>query len=144
MTDLQKLLERPANILIILVAGYLACRLAYTGKDSEHRPADMLFITLVFGLIAQLGLMAVNLPLWLAGGMAIGAALAVAALWRGWGEKAAFKLLRKTRISTSNSAPTALQAVLLNDERMNVSQAHVRRKDGVQFMCEDASDFNDV
>lgn len=34
--------------------------------------------------------------------------------------------------------------MLQNDERMNVSQAHVRRKDGVQFMCEDASDFNDT
>ncbi len=37
----------------MLVAGYLGYRLAWTGKDETHRAVDVVFLSLVFGLIAR-------------------------------------------------------------------------------------------
>jgi len=141
MTDAQILLNLPSDTLTVLVAGYLGYRLAYTGKDASHSAVDVVFLSLVFTLAAQGGLLLGN-PARPGIGIAAAlvAALTVAALWRKWGEAAAFRLLRWAAISHSDRTLTAWDRIR-TDATLRPSQLIVRRRDGRRLMCERLADF---
>lgn len=141
MTDAQILLALPPDTLTILVLGYLGYRIAYTGKDASHSTVDVVFLSLAFALVAKGGLLLGDLARPGIGiAAALVAALAVAALWRKWGEATAIRLLRWTAISNSDRSRTAWERIR-TDASLRPSQLIVRRRDGRLLMCERLADF---
>ena len=127
----------------MLAGGYLGYRLAYTGKDRNHKTADTVFLSLVFGLVAKIvygWLDGFRYPSWVTVALALMSALAVSAVWRKWGQRSVFKIFRKTRISSHDSLQTAWDSILA-DDGMKASQIVVRRKDGITVMCNDLHAF---
>lgn len=144
MTEATALLDLPAETLVVLVSGYLAYRLAYLGRDSGHRPTDVVFIVLAFGLVAK-AVVALSLidAVYAQAGAGATSAMVVAGLWRWRGMEWWFRLLRRTGISMADSHPTALQSVVRR-ESIRVHQVVVQRRNGTDLMCNDASLFEDA
>jgi hypothetical protein len=157
MEALEKLLQLPYQTLAILVAGYLAYRLAYTGRDSTHRTLDTAAIALVFAFIAQAAsalflLMYVArypvksemaLPLWAGYGVSVGgiiAALVTAAIWRRISVNSMPAILRGAGISSADRNVAAWETVI-NREDSGPSQITVVKKDGTTLQCERLDDF---
>jgi len=144
--NINSLLALPLETLAMLVAGYLGYRLAYIGRDESHRGTDVVFLSLVFALLARAAMgvgAAIGAPEWAGIGAGIAVALAGAALWRRWGQEGAFRLLRSAKVSMADGHRTALQSVIKR-ESISISQIMVRRADGVGMMCDDASRFVDT
>jgi hypothetical protein len=157
MEALEQLLQLPYQTLAILVAGYLAYRLAYTGRDTTHKTLDTLAIALVFAFVAQAasaGLLILydwkypvttggELPLWAGYGASVGGiivALLVAALWRRVSVSAVPEILRSAGISSADRNTAAWETVI-NREDSGPSQITVVKKDGTALQCERLDDF---
>ena len=143
MPDLPDLLTLPLDTIAVLAAGYLGYRVAHTGKDASHSAMDTLFMSLVYALVAKMvlqGLTLLPIPHLVAIPVAVIVAVLVATIWRRWGDSWVFNLLRATGVSTSDRTMTAWEAIRL-DTRLRPSQLKVRRKDGVELMCERLADF---
>lgn len=151
--DIQYLLDLPVETLSSLAAGYIAYRVAYTGKDRSHQPIDTVFITFVFAVIARLaanfiGASSVQLVL---GEATATVALFVgflvsftsACIWRRWGEDQTFKTLRSMKISNSDRYDSAWETIAARGTS-RPSQLTVRKKDGSTVMCENLSAFKDA
>lgn len=146
MSDIPALLDLPVETLIVLAGGYLGYRLAYTGKDKKHKSADIVFLTLVFGLVTKVifeQLSTFECPLWMNAVAAIFFALLLSAFWRRWGQRSVFKFCRKLKISTHDNHQSAMDSILA-DDALKVSQIVVHRQDGVTVMCNDVSAFEDA
>lgn len=144
MNDIQSLLELPLETIIVLAAGYMAYRLAYTGKDEKHKATDVVFLSLVFGLVAQTSIAMVpdGHPI-VSAAAGVLAALSVAALWRRWGMGVWFKLVRKTNVSISDGRANAWQSMIA-DDHMNATQIVIKRMDGTMMMCDNLGGFKDA
>lgn len=157
MEALEKLLQLPYQTLAILVSGYLAYRLAYTGRDSTHRTLDTAAIALVFSFIAQaasaffLVMYVANypiksemaLPLWVGYGVSVGGiivALIASAIWRRVSVNSVPAILRGAGISSSDRNVAAWETVI-NREDSGPSQITVVKKDGTTLQCERLDDF---
>lgn len=141
MPEIQNILALPLSTLTILVAGYLGYRVAYTGKDGNHRTIDTIFLSLVYALIAKAvlsyGPMASELK---SSALAVAISLLAAAAWRRWGEDLIFKLLRFSRVSASDRHSSAWDSLRMKP-RFAPSTLVVRLRDGRRLMCSDLSRF---
>lgn len=160
MEALEKLLQLPYQTLAILVAGYLAYRLAYTGRDSTHKALDTAAMALVFAFIAQAA-SALALVLYIArypvksemalplaagyGASFFGiiSALFAAAIWRRLSVNSLPAFLRKAGISSSDRNVAAWETVI-NREDSGPTQITVQKKDGMTVQCERLDDFKDA
>lgn len=157
MEALEKLLQLPYQTLAILVAGYLAYRLAYTGRDSRHKTLDTAAIVLAFAFIAQAAsawLLAtyiswypvkadVALPLSVGYCVSFGGiitAIIAAAIWRKLNNKALPWVLRKLKISAADRNVTAWETII-SDEDSGPSSITIVKKDGTKVMSERLADF---
>lgn len=157
MENFEQLLQLPYQTLAIMVGGYLAYRLADTGRDSTHRTIDTAAIALVFAFITQAASAYLLLtygakypskinevPLWVGYSVSIGgiiAALIAAAIWRRTSVSGFASFLRKTRISSSDRHMTAWETII-NQENSGPSSVTVVRKDGTAVICEKLDDFD--
>lgn len=147
MNEVQLLLDLPFETLAVLAAGYLSYRLAYTGRDAAHATVDVVFLVMVFAVIAKaaglalVALMpALALPVCYA--VALGFAVAAAAIWRRWSHWVA-RVLRRLGISTSDRQGNAW-GTFLAEENKSVTSLVVRKKNGETVMSESLSDFENV
>jgi hypothetical protein len=145
--DAVFLLDLPPDTLVAVAAGYLAYRVAYTGKDRSHQTIDVIFATSAFAAVArsvmvlagdipEYGLQSVAVYL-----LALIIALFAASAWRSWGEEAVFNVLRWTGVSSSDRHSSAIESVV-SRRSANPSQLVVRKKDGSTLMCERLADFS--
>ena len=105
--EIKYLLELPSDFLVVLASGFVAYRIAYTGKDSSHKSVEVIFFTAVFATVARLVISGValihtgELAAWLSYGLAFTASLTCAAFWRRKGEAWVFETLRRWQIMRS-------------------------------------------
>lgn len=139
------LLTLPWELQVALAGGYAAYVVAYTGLRARHRTVDVVFITLVFGLIATatLGLLAQEFgrPVW-RGATAIAVTVIGGFLWRRWGRDVLAWSLRKFDVSWSDDSPSALETISENSKHP-VTQIAVMLDDGTWLRCDDTSKFAD-
>ena len=152
-------LDLPFETLVVLAAGYMAYRLAFTGRDRSHKTADVVFSTVVFASIAKaLFSLTATIVLWFTsdgaalaglGGWrylialcAIAGTLGAGALWRAVLSSWVFNFWRQMRVSASDRHQTAWETMIAN-ERLKVTQLLVRKKDGSAVMCEKLGDFSE-
>ena len=145
MQNIDSLLSLPIDTLVLLAAGYLGYRLAFTGKDREHKTTDVIFISAAFAAIAKAVMMigtacgATTAGLMLAAPVSLLAAI----IWRKWLGRMVFRALKATRTMTHDRTQTAWQSLIAHDSN-TVRQIVVYRTDGVCYMCDDFFKFKDV
>lgn len=145
--QIGNLLDLPFETLVVLAAGYMAYRLAFTGRDRSHKTADVVFTTVVFALIAKalFGLLATaGLGGWryLIAVITVAGTLGAGALWRAILSSWVFHFWRKIRVSASDRHQTAWETIIAN-EKLKPTQLVVRKKDGSAVMCERLGDFSE-
>lgn len=140
---MDKLLDLPTDTLIVFGAGYLAYRTAYDGLRSRHKPLDVTFISIAFGLVAKLVLISLaGAPIYnfASAGIAVASTLLVAAVWRLYFKHLWGKLLRFAHVSYSDGMGTAWDKVR-TDTKTYTTQLFVKSKGGDVMLCEDLSNF---
>lgn len=132
--DLKDLLELQLHTLAVLAAGYLGYRIASLGRDAAHGPVDVLFQSLVFGLVARtiVGLLATDAnksEIWVIA-VALAAAILGAGLWRKWLSRAYQATMRGLGLSFSDRHKTVWLTMLAeNDHLKGPTELMVRLKD---------------
>lgn len=154
MEAIEHMLALPVQTLSVLAAGYMSYRLAYTGKDAEHKATDTIFMVFVFAFIAKLSgdLMRIlgdklDLVATLRDTAAIlvgvVTALITSAIWKKWGEDLVRNRLSKSNISHSDRTQTAWQSMIAK-VNLDHNSLVVRKKDGSMVMSERLHDFNEL
>lgn len=145
MQNIDSLLSLPIDTLVLLAAGFLGYRLAFTGKDREHKASDVIFISATFAAIAKAVMM-----IGAAAGSAVAglllaapASLIVAIIWRKWASEWILGALKNKQIMTHDRTGTAWQSLIARDGNV-VRQIVVHRTDGVSYMCKDFYEFKDM
>lgn len=150
--EIKTLLSLPFGTVALLAGGFLAYRLAYTGKDQEHGAIDVLFFVGTYAFVAQL--LGIGVA-WIAQSrsVALGAdlsaimgvffSLCFAAVWRKHGEGITFSLLRRLGVSSSKRQPSAWEVVCAQSG-FGVSVLIVTKTDGTQYMSYDLKKFADL
>jgi hypothetical protein len=135
------LLKLPWEIQLALASGYVAYVLAYTGLRDRQRTIDVVFISLVFGLIATLvlWLLSQHGPI-IAGLLAFLISAICGVVWRKLVRPLVATGLRKFNVSWSDDAPSALATLSENTEHP-VSQAAILLDDGTWLCCEETYKF---
>lgn len=141
MTEIERLLNLPVETLAVLAAGYMAYRIAYTGRDDAHSGVDTLFISLIFALIAKITIRSFTLlgssigitMLGILSGIVASALAAV--FWKRWGIDAVHWLLNQLGIPFTDRSRQAWD-VIRRTHKYRPSQLIVRRKDGTMVMCD--------
>ncbi|HAT1685373.1 TPA: hypothetical protein I8Y21_006231 [Klebsiella oxytoca] len=106
------LINLPWATLVTLASGYIGYFIANVGLKDHHKPIDITFSTLIFGLFAA---MVYQAFIWIGWGEYLAALLAVlyafanGAWWRKYGRKLMYKFLRDHDISWSDSTSSAWQ-----------------------------------
>lgn len=140
------LLSLPWEIQVSLASGYAGYVIAYAGLREGRRTTDIVFITLIFGLLAT-GALAVaahyELNVIAAGLAAFLLCVTSGILWRKWGRDILRRLLRHINVAWSNDDPSAL-ATLSTNSVYPVKQIAVLLDDGTWLRCDDATKFNDA
>lgn len=136
--DIQSLLNLPMTALITLACGYLGYRVAYTGKDQSHKAYDVIFISLVFGAIAQIVQDSIafcfqDMPIILNALAAVLAVLMCSVLWRRFLERRVKSLLNVASGSRHDGYKTAWESILAQGLGA-VSQIIVQTKDGNKYL----------
>ncbi|HGB3471631.1 TPA: hypothetical protein ACIVB1_001921 [Salmonella enterica subsp. diarizonae serovar 61:l,v:z35] len=106
------LINLPWATLVTLASGYIGYFIANVGLKDHHKPIDITFSTLIFGLFAAMVYQAFVWTGWgeyLATLLAVLYAFANGAWWRKYGRKWMYKFLRDHDISWSDSTSSAWQ-----------------------------------
>ncbi|HAT1684264.1 TPA: hypothetical protein I8Y21_005042 [Klebsiella oxytoca] len=126
------LIDLPWATLVTLASGYIGYFIANVGLKDHHKPIDITFSTLIFGLFAA---MVYQAFIWkgygeyLATFSAVTTALINGACWRKYLRKFMYLILRKLDISWSDSTSSAWQQMFgLTDYRC--TELFVILKDG--------------
>ncbi|KFK92761.1 MULTISPECIES: hypothetical protein [unclassified Serratia (in: enterobacteria)] len=134
------LLNLPWATLVTLVCGYIGYFIANVGLNEHHRPIDVTFSTLVFGLLASL-FYSLTLHLdvghfqqYLATFSALAFGAGSGAFWRKYARKWMYKFLRHHDISWSDNTSSAWQAMFGHTE-FRVTEIYVFLKDGSGLLC---------
>ena len=145
MQNIDSLLSLPIDTLLLLASGYLGYRLAFTGKDREHKTTDVIFISAAFAAIAKAVMMIGSAAGSLAAGLflAAPASLLAAIIWRRWVSGWVFGILKNKQIMTHDRTETAWQSLIARDGNV-IRQIVVHRTDGVSYMCKDFFHFKDM
>jgi hypothetical protein len=132
------------EIQVALASGYAAYALAYTGLRDRQRPIDVVFISIVFSLIASLFLsLQAFVGAIAASVVAFGMSLACGVLWRRFGRPALFALMHKWNVTWADDEPSALATIIANT-RHRMTQIAVLLDDGTWLSCKNAEQFNNA
>lgn len=143
MSDVQTLLTLPMETLVVLGAGYMGYRIAYTGDDQTHKTADVTFISLVFGLVCGLGMrVKVGGPYEIETSVAIGfaATILAAAIWKAYLANWCRKVLKATNVSYSDGRRSAWDSIRISTKN-RPTQLVVRQKNGIHLKCDYLKSF---
>lgn len=143
--DIASLLDLPWSTLFTLASGYTAYLISNLGLRDHHKPIDIAFSTLVYGLVARIVFDPVidrGEPQWLASIVGFFFALVVAISWNRYGRKIFRLALRKMDVSLHDELPSAWMTMLATKD-VNASQLIVKLTNGTWLMCEDLHQFKD-
>ncbi len=141
----EDLLKLPWDLQVPLASGYVAYVVAFTGLRDRHKTVDVVFISLVFSLIALFVLALAtkkNVGPISASLIAFAASVVAGIFWRMIGRPLIWQFLRTLNITWSNDDPSAL-CTLIDSTRHNVTQIAVYLDDDHCLSCDDASKFSD-
>lgn len=135
---LKKVSDLPWQIQVVLASGYCAYLIAYRGLRHSHKPADTVFSTLAFGLVAWAFLLLTE-PLVTAAqiGLTLAGSLATGMCWRKLVRSPLHRLLRDLGYSWSDDTRSAWEKML--QEHFTPTQLTVELKDGRYLYCTDTS-----
>lgn len=143
MQDIVSLLSLPTQTLVVMAGGYIGYRISAVGKDTRHTTVDVVFNTLVFGLICRTcseAAMAVQLHPWLGAAMGMFGACVAAMVWRRYLEATWAKALKTLGVSISDRHLTAWDPLRVNPA-LRPSQITVHLQSGDVLMCDNVPHF---
>lgn len=138
----EAVIALPWQVQLSLGAGYAAYMLAYMGIREHHKSSDVVFRSIIFGLVT-LGVFAL-VPAWEARyqiGVAIGVTLLSGLVWRVVGIGLMRGTMRQFNISWADDRPSAWTAVAIENASHTLSQISIELDDGTWFHCADTSMF---
>lgn len=141
--DIASLLDLPWSTLFTLASGYTAYLISNLGLRDHHKPIDVAFSTLVYGLVARIVFDPVidrGEPQWLASISGFLFALIVAISWNRYGRRIFSLALRKMDVSLHDELPSAWMTMLATKD-VNATQLIVKLTSGTWLMCEDLREF---
>lgn len=141
--ELQSILQLPIETLALLAGGYLAYRLAYTGRDMAHKTVDVIMITSAFGFVTQLGFLSLSAVVenaTISSLFGIVVALLFAVFWRRFGQTWARKVLRVGRVSLADGQNSAWDTMMVQEGHKAASLV-VKKRDGTILLCGKLHDF---
>jgi hypothetical protein len=141
--DIASLLTLPWATLLVLASGYAGYYVANAGLRDHHKAVDIAFSTIVFGFLASFpyhGLLSVGFSMVWASLAAFATSLLCGAIWNRRGRGLFERFLRISRVSHTDSLPTAL-ASLFAKTGTNGRQLTLKLTDGTWLHCEDLSRF---
>lgn len=142
------LLNLPWATLVTLACGYIGYFIANVGLNEHHRPMDVMFSTLVFGLLASLfysltlHLYIGHFQQYLATLSALTFGAGSGAFWRKYARKWMYKFLRYHDISWSDGTSSAWQA-MFDQTGFSVTEVRVILRDGSGMMSRLPGNFED-
>lgn len=150
----EALLNLPWQIQVALASGGAAYLLAYRGLRASHKAFDATFISLIFSLIASVGLYLLPQLSNASGVRMIGQPFVVGAVafllscfaaicWRKVFRALLAKKLKDWNVTWSNDDFSAITTVTL-DEGYNINQIIVDLDDGTRLKCDDTRKFKDL
>lgn len=144
--EITSLLALPVETLAALGGGYLAYRLAFTGRNAGHRQVDTILLVLLFGLIVQVasGSMPESISQGFVAAVGISLACAVAAVWRAWLEPMMRQMWRSLGVSDHDGQPNVWRSALARAELNGPTRVLVTMKDGTAYMSDDLAQFSDA
>lgn len=140
------LINLPWATLVTLASGYIGYFIANVGLKDHHKPIDITFSTLIFGLFAAMVYQAFVWAGWgeyLAALLAVAYAFANGAWWRKYGRKWMYKFLRDHDISWSDGTSSAWQQMFDHID-YRVTEFYVIMKDGSGLLSRLPGDFEDL
>lgn len=141
----EKLVNLPWEIQLALASGYAAYMLAYLGIREHHKPTDVTFRTIAFGLCATCVLILMPSSWGLYRTLAaITAALAGGVVWRCWLSDAVHAAAHKFDLSWSDETPSAWSRITQHNRRVFYGQITVLLDDGSCLSCNDTRLFADA
>lgn len=154
MPDPNPLLNLPIESLMVIAAGYLSYRIAYTGRDQNHKSADILLISTAFAAIVKLALIVVLSPYTLNDTAAfaqlitgllgsVTLTLICASIWRAKLGPWIREQLNYAGISIHDGFKTAWQTLIADDGR-KLSHMTVYLTNGDAYFCDQMSRFHDL
>lgn len=140
----EVLKQLPVEIQVALASGYAAYVVAYTGLRDRHRPVEIVFISLVFSLVASFAfwLFAPYGPVISYAAGLVGS-IACGVIWRKLGRPTVAFLLRQGDVTWTDDAPSAL-ATLSENNKFRVTQVAVLLDDGTWLSCRNAAVFENA
>jgi len=130
--EIEGLIKLPFEVQLVLVSGYLAYRIATTGLDGNHKPADTIFQVLAYGLVAYIVYILMwDFPVWASITASILASVSTAGIWRKFGLNIAVKALRKAKVTRENFYPSTWAHIIHENEEW--AYISVTRDDDVVF-----------
>ncbi|WP_334467757.1 hypothetical protein [Arsenophonus sp. PmNCSU2021_1] len=126
----SSLLNLPWATLVTLASGYVGYFIANVGLKEHHKTVDITFSTLVFGLISATAYesVAVYAVYW-STLVALVTAIITGAVWRKYGRRWMYKLMRALNISWSDGTHSAWQQ-LFGQIEYRATEVFVILKDG--------------
>lgn len=130
------------KVQVALASGYAAYIVSYRGIRAHHSAQDVVFLSLVFSLIAsaELWLMRSSTPV-VAGLFAFLLSVSVGILWRRRGRQILTDMLRGPNTTWSDDSPSAW-ARLQENREFPLSQISVLLKDGTWLHCNRTAAFD--
>ena len=139
------LLNLPWATLVTLTSGYIGYFIANVGLKDQHKPIEVTFSSLIFGLTAMMAYQAVmwaGLNAWLATPPALLCAVTCGAWWRRYGRKWMYRLLWNNDISWSDDTSSAWQA-MFDQTDFSVTEVRVILRDGSGMMSRLPGNFEE-
>jgi hypothetical protein len=136
------LVNLPWATLLTLASGYAAYYVANVGVREHHKPIDVTFSTLVFGLFAAsvyeiCHSFSISTPI--ASELSFVSAVLLGAVWSRFGRDLLTRVLRTSDVSFSDDLPNAWLAIFT--QRAHAKQLSVKLKDGTWLKCENLENF---
>lgn len=142
----KDLVDLSLSIQVLLVAGYIGCRINLSGTYSTHKDIDIIFQTLVFGVCANfITLYIFDLAItqkymnklgisasrdYVSGAFVLIVAISIAVAWKIRARDLCVKVLNKSRITHENFYPTSLHHIIFGNKINNWMYLSVICKDG--------------
>lgn len=140
-TRIGDLASLPWQLQLVIASGYCAYLLAYVGIRRAHKPTDVVFASITFGVVAWFTLtMTGRLVLPVQALLAFSSALLAGFVWRRFLRLSLRRLLRKLNYSWSDETRSAWEC-LLENSRFAPTQLTVELVDGRQLICTRTGDF---
>ncbi|NIB44761.1 hypothetical protein HBA55_34595 [Pseudomaricurvus alkylphenolicus] len=144
MDAIDKLLQLPLYVQVVLASGYIGHLAAKHGYRSNEKGNDLLFSVMFFGLIGwgvcYLMMRFLDVHQMVGGIASVVFTACIGLVWRAKGQRLLFKILYELGISTENGIDTLWNRMQQDTENV-VIRIFVTLKDGTRLACDNVFEF---